>query len=334
MQLNAERIAAPLRWWRDGLAACVADRSAARLLLAFGARGEVVVRGTGYASLEAFLASHRGDALRRAGVVIGLPAEDLLVMPVELPLAAAKNLGEVLRYEMDRYTPFSAKQVYDDHRVTRRDTAQQRVHAELAVVRRERVDPLLQALEAQGIPVLAVQGDGLWSGCNLLPAQRRQRRGWTRANRTWLLAATAALMLLAIAVTPLLQARAQVVRSAAELAAVRRQADDVLELRRRLEQRRTLAQAVVEYGNGRRPVIDVVRELTHSLPDDTWLQGLDLQGGKVEIQGESSHATDLIALLESSDQFHNVSFRAPLLQVRNKDKERFAITLELVEGRP
>lgn len=74
-----------------------------------------------------------------------LPAHGALRRQVTLPGAAADRLRDVLRFEIDRQTPFSADEVYFDARpLGRRGDGM--IDAELVVVPRARLDAALAAL--------------------------------------------------------------------------------------------------------------------------------------------------------------------------------------------
>jgi hypothetical protein len=70
-------------------------------------------------------------------------------------------------------------------------------------------------------------------------------------------------------------------------------------------------------------MIDLLRELTERIPDDTWVQSLEYQSGEVQLRGESGQATALIGLLEQAPGIDGVSFRSPVTQVARTGKERF-----------
>ena len=68
-----------------------------------------------------------------------------------LPLAARDNLLQVAGFEMDRQTPFTVAQVHYAVRELDTPAAPGRFNAELVVVTRDTLDPLLARLRAQGI---------------------------------------------------------------------------------------------------------------------------------------------------------------------------------------
>ena len=67
---------------------------------------------------------------------------------LDLPLAAAENLREVLTFEMDRQTPFTADQVYFDYQIVQRDNTNGRISVEMTAVHRADVDTAIQRAAA------------------------------------------------------------------------------------------------------------------------------------------------------------------------------------------
>ena len=76
------------------------------------------------------------------------------------------------------------------------------------------------------------------------------------------------------------------------------------------------------------PPLEIVREVTQVLPDGTWARQLTLQDGEVQINGESDNAALLVQLLESSQLFHNVRFRSPVVEDARADVERFHLSAD------
>jgi general secretion pathway protein L len=96
--------------------------------------------------------------------------------------------------------------------------------------------------------------------------------------------------------------------------------DDV---RQELEKARQGSTVVLQLKWDEPRVIDLLRELTDRIPDDTWVQSLEYQNQEVQLRGESGQATALIGLLEEAPGFEGVSFRSPVTQVARTGKERF-----------
>jgi hypothetical protein len=85
---------------------------------------------------------------RPPATVLRLPAGYVLERQISLPLAAEQGLDRVVRYEMDRFTPFSAEEVFWSCAVQRRDRAQGKLAAGIALV------PLMIDAHAPGKEIL------------------------------------------------------------------------------------------------------------------------------------------------------------------------------------
>ncbi len=91
-----------------------------------------------------------------------IPADVTLIVPkawaimkkADFPLIVKQNLANVIRYELDRLTPFSSDQAYYDYRVIGEDDS--RLQIILAAVKAEQLDPYLHALAQKGIRVKRV----------------------------------------------------------------------------------------------------------------------------------------------------------------------------------
>ena len=95
---------------------------------------------------------------QRAGRVILRPnPAAVLERKLMLPLAAEHDVSRVLRYEMDRLTPFTAEQVFWSAIIERRDRAAGRLELHLSLLPKSLVQPVLAAIEAIGLKVSAIE---------------------------------------------------------------------------------------------------------------------------------------------------------------------------------
>jgi len=272
-----------------------------------------------------------GDAerSRAAEVVYCLPASEVLVRRIDLPVAAQENLREVLAFEMDRQTPFSAGQVYYDFRVVGRDRRRNRLEVKLVVAPRQTVDQELARLDRLGYrpDVVSVAGDD--DECvgvvNLLPPERRSnRRGPGRLNLA--LGAVVVVLLAAVLGLPLVQKEQAIAGLRPQLDAARKEAEAARALREATDTLEAQARFLIEKKRGSLLLLQVLNEATRILPDDTWVQRLEMRGDELQIFGESKGAALLIPLLESSPLFENVRFRSPVTQVPRGEGERFHVS--------
>jgi len=255
-----------------------------------------------------------------------LPRASVLTRTLSFPPQVRANLPQVIRYELDRLSPFQAQDVVFDFTLVGGAKQGGRLAVELAVCRRALVSRWIARLAELGSPVERIGWDGAWPRANLLPPEERPRQNPVRFSRNRALAMLIALLVLAIMLTPLWQKTQTLERLDEEVRRARTQAVAVDELRQQLEQTRQGSMAALQLKLDQPPFLDLLRELTDRLPDDTWIQNLEYTQGQVDLSGESGQATALIALLEEAPGIDGVSFKSPVTQVARTGKERFNIS--------
>lgn len=274
------------------------------------------------AGLEPFLLGKREEALRSR---IELPAEWIVSRALSLPSQARANLRQVIRYEMDRLTPFNPDQVYYDYRLLEGRGKGDRLHLELALCRREPIQPWLEWLKPAGIPIERITWPHAWPAANLLPEDLRPRRGGRLLSTGSLLSLLALILMSAALAGPIWQKTQILAELEGDLGRLKGQATEVTKLREAIEAAHKGSIAVLERKSSQAAMIDLLRDLTDRLPDGTWVENLEFQGNEVQIRGESTQSAALIGLLENAPAFSGVSFRSPVTQGRNNEGERFHI---------
>ncbi len=78
--------------------------------------------------------------------------------------------------------------------------------------------------------------------------------------------------------------------------------------------------------------MNVLRDMTTTLPPRSWLTRLRITDAAAEIEGYSASATDIILKLESSKYFQKVEFGSPTFRDPRLNTERFVIKMELKNG--
>ena len=321
--------------------------SVERLYLELNGSEVIASRGTsetyhqvGRYPLTAAALHHEQEVEDLAGrtreVVLCLPTDKVLVKTLTLPLAAEENLREVLGFEMDRQTPFSLEQVYYDHIVTARKPRKNALTLDLVVTPRLFLDDLLSKLKDIGFQphqaTICLEETRQPLPVNLLPAEDRQHRPDSARHLNLALGVLTLVLLLGTIALPLvnklhvihaLEARVELATGKAEL--TRR-------LREEVEHLGTSSRFLLEKKQATPLVLEIVNELTHILPDDTWINRLDIKGQEVQIQGQSTSAAALIPLIESSDSLHNPRFRSPVTKMPGSNTERFHLSAEVATG--
>lgn len=266
-----------------------------------------------------------------------LPAGSSLRRRLTLPAAAADRLRDVIGFEIDRQTPFSADAVAFDARVLGRRESDGQLDVELVAVPRTAIDPQLAALgplagTLSGIDVAGADGAPL--AVNLLAPDRRHRRRdpWRRWN--WALAAAALVACAAMlgqvlanrrdaadAFEQLIAAKADTGRRAA---AQRQQLIDLIE-----------GQVFLDSARVARPsAVEVLDELARRLPDGTYLEKLSLEDQRLTLIGLSNEAPALIGRLQGSELWRSPALAGALQPDPSSGRDRFTLTAELGRATP
>jgi Tfp pilus assembly protein PilN len=116
----------------------------------------------------------------------------------------------------------------------------------------------------------------------------------------------------------------QIAERKAEVAAIEKIRDEIEFINKRT--------ALVVNFKGDKPTrIDLVRELTNIIPQNSWLTRVKVTGEKMNIEGYAQSATSLIQLLVASKYFKNVEFASPTFRDPQMNMDRFQIKMEVNE---
>lgn len=336
-------------WWKKGLGACLPSWLRTQLLpepekwvltlldsgaeaFRLSADGEVSAD-----SLHTFSGPNEIIRLvelldpKSSCIELRVPSEWVFHKTVTLPVAAVRNIQQVLVYELNRLTPFSIDHVYLDHVVPPASGAQQdQVQVRLAVLQRRDVDRWIDGLLAARIPLISITANDVWEGLNFARSITRisdaQKKG--RNYLRMALVGISAALFIAVIVTPLWQKRSTAMALENQVKLVKRKSEVVFNLKSKIEDTELSINHVIEQRNKKVPVIQVLDAVTRLLPDDTWVQQLEMKRDGIELRGESRQATRLIKLFEDSPSFADASFRSPVVQAR--DNERYHVAAKLM----
>ena len=114
-----------------------------------------------------------------------------------------------------------------------------------------------------------------------------------------------------------------------KVAAAQKEAEQILMLRKELEDSLESSRFLFQKRQETILVIDLLNELTSLLPDGTSVEHLEIRDNEVRVRGQSSGASALIGLLEASKYFHGVTFLAPVTADRTAGQERFYIAVQI-----
>jgi len=261
-----------------------------------------------------------------------LPVSQVLRRTLALPAAAEPRLREVLAFELDRQTPFSADQVSYQGRVLSRDTAAQQLGVELLVLPKSRLDAELLALGTLGADLAGVDvvdADGRRLDVNLLPESRRQHRHDPVRRLNAALVAAAAMALLATLLLTLANRREVRDDFRSQVAAATVEARQARLLRSQLQVSAQAANFLAATRASRPTMLEVLDDLTRRMPDDTALDKLAINDDNLVMVGYSSAAPALVALLQDSPLLVEPALSGAVQADPRTGRDRFTIAARI-----
>lgn len=265
-------------------------------------------------------------------IALLLPASAVLRRQLTLPLAAGDNLRQVGAYEMDRQTPFRAEQVHYAVRELAQRAPAGRLVAELLVVPRGMLDPLLAQLRAAGIGIDAVdvaQGSGRL-GVNLLPTAQRPHRSHPRRRLNLALAASAVLLLLLVLGQWLHNRQLALTAMRDQVESLRVEAQQVAVLRQQLQANAGAAGFLVQRKQRSVSKLALLQDLTVRLPDTAWLERFSVDSsGQIGFQGQSKRAVQLVDALKDSRLIRDASFEGSIQPDPATGMERYYLVAQV-----
>ncbi len=279
-------------------------------------------------ALEALLPPNLADLPRW----LVLPAASGLRRRLVLPAAASDRLRDVVAFEIDRQTPFTADAVAFDARVLERRDSDGQIVAELVVVPSDLLAMQQRALgplagNLAGIDVATIDGPPL--DVNLLPPDQRRQQGdpWRLWN--WVLGGVALVAVVAMLwqvldnrdrAEQILQTQAnREAMQARQVSLQRQQLVDLVQGRAFLDQRR----------NSRPTSIEVLDALARRLPDNTYLEKLALEDDRLLLIGLSSEASALVGKLEGAKSWRSPALTGALQPDPRTGRDRFTMTADI-----
>ncbi|MBD8571348.1 MULTISPECIES: type II secretion system protein GspL [Pseudomonas syringae group] len=267
--------------------------------------------------------------------ILLLPSSLVLVQSLQLPVAAARNLSTVVGYELDRFTPFDAGQLYFVARQESRNAGF--IQVRLVAVLRKRLDAILEECAALGLrpDTVDVGTPDERLSVDLLPAPLRPQQSHSghRLQR-WLLWICAGLLLGTMLLW--LNDRQQLLEEMqAEVKAQKAQVSEVQQLRQQLTNTRGAANYLLRRKAAQPPLSALLSELTACLPSDTWIDHLEISdSAEVAFAGQSAKASALIARVKDCRSLDNAQFQGVIQPDSKTGKDQYSLRAHLHQSPP
>lgn len=263
----------------------------------------------------------------RQTVLIVIKEPYILLRELSIPGNAGKDLTAIIKFELERLTPFQVSDIYFDYWFEHRDDPQP-IH--LCLVTKDPLAPLLNQLE--GLPchpvVTSRNHNNQILPLNLLSPDTGKGAGLPQRHYglpfKMIPFASAVAALLIFTFVPLWsydrhlsnldgtleQNRAEAIRLRTEVT------DLITSTNRGLFLQNRESRYI--------PPLNQLRDLTTALPDDTWLRTFSVSGNVLQLQGSGLSAAETLSSVESSPYFQEAEFSAPV-STGQDGKEEFQI---------
>lgn len=262
--------------------------------------------------------------------VLELPEQKVLKKTLLLPVSAESNLDEILGFEMDRQTPFTLDKVYFDHEIVKRDPDNEKLHIELFVVLKNHLESLLEQIHAFKIEAHRASPTNN-KHVNLLPKELRPKSSNQFGMLNLSILCITVFLFFTMLYLPLIQQEQVLSELETELNQARIQAKQTQTLITEKESILSRTQFLNEKRNNQTPIIELLKELTHILPDNTWLNRLIVRKDEIQLHGESDIATSIIQTIENSTFFENAQFRSPVTKNNSTQKDKFHVSARVLK---
>lgn len=277
----------------------------------------------------------KARAAAQSATAVELPEDSVLVRELVLPLLAEADLARAVALEVAAASPFLPDDTVHGFAVLSHQGQSQRVALALAsrasVTRYlDEVMPVADAVRPQaevwvclGLSA-SVPGPYITlAGFGEAQRLRRQRRGRTLRVGLVLLAL---FWLLPAFTASTVQLSHRVRQAEAQFATLSKKAAPAVAQRTELVTHLDGLKDLNEILQERVEPLRVIALMTETLPDDTWLQSLQMQGSKITLQGLTPSAAALMQKLSTEPLFKDV--KAPSAAVRQPGAAKEAFNIE------
>ncbi|HLU99732.1 MAG TPA: PilN domain-containing protein [Acidobacteriota bacterium] len=161
---------------------------------------------------------------------------------------------------------------------------------------------------------------------NLIPEEKRLVQGRVSLVPTYIMAALLLVLFGSLMARPYFQKQSTVELLDIQISRLGNEVDEALSLREQVQQTESELEELRQLLSGRQKVLMVLKDLTERIPDNTFLQTLQIQGDQVTMQGYSDSASSLLPGLMQSPYLSNVTANWITQDQRMGGRDRFNFT--------
>lgn len=294
------------------------------------ANKQVLLRGSSWLADDSSPIAQEGQSQPSRFSALLLPDDLVLTRSLSLPPLSQADLAAAVQLQVLTHTPFAEQDTVSAYSA-QSNAATHQVQVQLVLASRTAI----QALQQQVIDGhQLVQAPEVWAptahGAVLCPGWGEQPRLRHERLQRWRLLASGLVLLsllLALALTPSLKLRQQVLQAQQQTQALVQQTTEVAAQRQAFMTQVQTISALAPQLTEQVDPLKVLLTVTQRLPDDSALQSLTLEGKRVSMQGISDNASRVQELLSDEPGFRSV--RLPSAITREGEKERFVLEAEL-----
>jgi len=275
--------------------------------------------------------------LPKAKVILRLNASQAVHTTLSFPVAVKGNLHQVVGYELDKYTPFKAEQVYFAIRQLPVSEPGQ-IAVQVIITPREHLDGLYYEAKKLGMTPLFADFasvpnhfDDNRGRYNLLPEAFRQKVAKTPQIIYGGLVTALLVLLLTSLILPLWMESETIAQLQERVDSIEKEAKKIKKMQAEVTAFAEQTQKLIDHKTALPPMVEMLNELSTLIKDDTSLDYAQYADGHLQILGESPEASGLISVLEASELFGNARFVSPVTQDNVSKLERFQITVDVTQ---
>ncbi|MEX3012098.1 PilN domain-containing protein [Hoeflea sp. TYP-13] len=249
---------------------------------------------------------------------------------IRLPRSRAQSMAEV---DVGANTPFQMENIH----VLLPSGRDSPDRTTFFLVKRSEIDPVIRAVQKCGCSVDSVlfrQDDDIYHIDKISVTNLAGVCLSVRITR-WLLAASLLVLIAGLAGTYAIAdykfkkadsvLNAQITAAQKEAGAARRKYESQVKLLERMSSLR-------QEKNATGATVAIWEQLSHILPDNTWLSDFTIENGTITLSGYSTSAAAIIPLLERSGKFADPRFTASVNRVPGQDFERFTLQTSFIHS--